>query len=173
MLETKRWIVQEVLKKWSDDLKLGLILTTGGTGFASRDVTPEVRIELSTGSSYTENILPQYSTIDSGNSWGADQRGSWSGYGNDYRVTGNHTTSHALKVDNPKLYSLKTATVPFQYTVYRLVCGIRHSSLIINLPGSTKGSKVYYTAELSTLFHNIPYLCRSVLNLFCQHYHMH
>ena len=35
-------IVQGVLKKWSDDLRLRLILTTGGTGFAESDVTPEV-----------------------------------------------------------------------------------------------------------------------------------
>ena len=35
-------MLQEVLKRWSDELKLSLILTTGGTGFASRDVTPEV-----------------------------------------------------------------------------------------------------------------------------------
>ena len=40
-------LVQEVLKTWSDDLKLSLILTTGGTGFAARDVTPEVPCLLS------------------------------------------------------------------------------------------------------------------------------
>ena len=32
---------QAVLREWSDVVKLSLVLTTGGTGFAARDVTPE------------------------------------------------------------------------------------------------------------------------------------
>lgn len=33
--------IEEVLKRWADELDLELILTTGGTGFTPRDVTPE------------------------------------------------------------------------------------------------------------------------------------
>ncbi|XP_064406979.1 gephyrin-like isoform X2 [Halichondria panicea] len=33
--------IQEVLREWADELGLSLILTTGGTGFSPRDVTPE------------------------------------------------------------------------------------------------------------------------------------
>jgi len=34
--------IQSQVKKWTDEEMLNLVVTTGGTGFAIRDVTPEV-----------------------------------------------------------------------------------------------------------------------------------
>jgi gephyrin len=34
--------IQSQVKKWTDEEMLNLVVTTGGTGFAIRDITPEV-----------------------------------------------------------------------------------------------------------------------------------
>lgn len=36
-----RLVIAETLRVWADEVGLDLVLTTGGTGFAPRDVTPE------------------------------------------------------------------------------------------------------------------------------------
>ncbi len=42
----ERQQISEKLMDWSDNLTLELILTTGGTGFAPRDVTPEATLAI-------------------------------------------------------------------------------------------------------------------------------
>lgn len=37
----ERVLIAQKLKSWADQIRLDLVLTTGGTGFTSRDVTPE------------------------------------------------------------------------------------------------------------------------------------
>lgn len=40
MLPNEKEIIQEKLIHCADDLKIPLVITTGGTGFSPRDVTP-------------------------------------------------------------------------------------------------------------------------------------
>lgn len=42
----EREMIRERLTAWCDDLRLNVIFTTGGTGFAPRDVTPEATREV-------------------------------------------------------------------------------------------------------------------------------
>lgn len=46
VLPDEQHLLAQLMKEWADDLKLDLILTTGGTGFSLRDVTPEATKEI-------------------------------------------------------------------------------------------------------------------------------
>lgn len=46
MVPDNRDDISAVLKLWADELKLDLILTTGGTGFSPRDITPEATLDI-------------------------------------------------------------------------------------------------------------------------------
>ena len=44
MLPDDRAAIESVLRHWADDLRLNLVLTTGGTGLSPTDVTPEATL---------------------------------------------------------------------------------------------------------------------------------
>ncbi|CAA7600734.1 Probable molybdopterin binding domain protein [Acididesulfobacillus acetoxydans] len=46
VLPDERTQLAATMRTWADELGLDLILTTGGTGFALRDVTPEATLEI-------------------------------------------------------------------------------------------------------------------------------
>ncbi len=46
ILPDDRALISATLREWSDSLGLDLVLTTGGTGLASRDVTPEATLDV-------------------------------------------------------------------------------------------------------------------------------
>jgi molybdenum cofactor synthesis domain-containing protein len=46
MLPDERSLIADILRRWVDELGLDLVLTTGGTGFSPRDVTPEATREV-------------------------------------------------------------------------------------------------------------------------------
>ncbi|XP_036013321.1 gephyrin isoform X21 [Mus musculus] len=88
--------IKETLIDWCDEKELNLILTTGGTGFAPRDVTPEATKEV------IEREAPGMAL--------------------------------AMLMGSLNVTPLGMLSRP--------VCGIRGKTLIINLPGSKKGSQI-------------------------------
>ncbi|XP_071949469.1 gephyrin-like isoform X2 [Antedon mediterranea] len=103
--------IQETLITWSSE-DINVILTTGGTGFTDRDVTPEA----------TKQVI-------------------------DKEAPG--------LVISMLVASMKIT--PFAM-LSRPVCGIRGNTLIINLPGSSKGSKECLEMVLPCLKHAVDQL---------------
>ncbi|RNA15041.1 Gephyrin [Brachionus plicatilis] len=99
--------IKKKLIEWSDSRNLSLILTTGGTGFSPRDVTPEATKEVieKEAMSLTNTILTE-----------------------------------SMKITKFAMLS-------------RAISGIRKKTLIINLPGSKKGSQEAFEIVLPVLKH--------------------
>uniref|UniRef100_A0A8C2CEG0 Gephyrin n=1 Tax=Cyprinus carpio TaxID=7962 RepID=A0A8C2CEG0_CYPCA len=112
-------LIDETLIDWCDEKELNLILTTGGTGFAPRDVTPEATKEV------IEREAPGMSL--------------------------------AMLVGSLDVTPLGMLSRP--------VCGIRGKTLIINLPGSKKGSQECFQFILPALPHAIDLLREAVVKV--------
>ncbi|KAJ7417061.1 gephyrin [Willisornis vidua] len=112
-------LFQETLIDWCDDKELNLILTTGGTGFAPRDVTPEATKEV------IEREAPGMAL--------------------------------AMLMGSLNVTPLGMLSRP--------VCGIRGKTLIINLPGSKKGSQECFQFILPALPHAIDLLRDAIVKV--------
>lgn len=111
--------IKETLLDWCDEMELNLVLTTGGTGFAPRDVTPEATREV------IEREAPGMAL--------------------------------AMLMGSLNVTPLGMLSRP--------VCGIRGKTLIINLPGSKKGSQECFQFILPALPHAIDLLRDAVVKV--------
>ncbi|XP_031435654.1 LOW QUALITY PROTEIN: gephyrin a [Clupea harengus] len=111
--------IKDTLIDWCDERELNLILTTGGTGFAPRDVTPEATREV------IEREAPGMAL--------------------------------AMLMGSLNVTPLGMLSRP--------VCGIRGKTLIINLPGSKKGSQECFQFILPALPHAIDLLRDAVVRV--------
>ncbi|XP_010743432.2 gephyrin isoform X1 [Larimichthys crocea] len=115
--------IKDTLLEWCDELELNLILTTGGTGFAPRDVTPEATREV------IEREAPGMAL--------------------------------AMLMGSLNVTPLGMLSRP--------VCGIRGKTLIINLPGSKKGSQECFQFILPALPHAIDLLREATVGVKATH----
>lgn len=109
VLPDDRDLISQKLRDYADRADVNLILTTGGTGFAPRDNTPEA----------TRAVIER-------------------------EAPGLAELMRFRSLDETPLAPLS-----------RAVCGIRNRTLIVNLPGSTRGAVQNFTAIRSSLPHAI------------------
>uniref|UniRef100_A0A8C2G1A3 Gephyrin n=1 Tax=Cyprinus carpio TaxID=7962 RepID=A0A8C2G1A3_CYPCA len=119
LAEDRSGINLKDLMDWCDEKELNLILTTGGTGFAPRDVTPEATREV------IEREAPGMAL--------------------------------AMLMGSLNVTPLGMLSRP--------VCGIRGKTLIINLPGSKKGSQECFQFILPALPHAIDLLRDAIVKV--------
>ncbi|XP_034713556.1 gephyrin a isoform X3 [Etheostoma cragini] len=115
--------IKDTLLEWCDEQQLNLILTTGGTGFAPRDVTPEATREV------IEREAPGMAL--------------------------------AMLMGSLNVTPLGMLSRP--------VCGIRGKTLIINLPGSKKGSQECFQFILPALPHAVDLLREAAVRVKSTH----
>uniref|UniRef100_A0A4W3I5C6 Gephyrin n=1 Tax=Callorhinchus milii TaxID=7868 RepID=A0A4W3I5C6_CALMI len=136
--------IKETLIEWCDDKELNLILTTGGTGFAPRDVTPETD---STVTKQGREHLALYLQT---------------------KVQLLQATKEVIEREAPGMalaMLMGSLNVTPLGMLSRPVCGIRGKTLIINLPGSKKGSQECFQFILPALPHAIDLLRDAIVKV--------
>lgn len=109
IIPDEKGLIKKKLIDYSDNLKVDLILTDGGTGFTERDNTPEATREV------IEKEVPGI----------------------------------------PEAMRVLCLNVSPRAMLSRGIAGIRAKTLIVNLPGSSKGAKESLEAVLATLGHGL------------------
>nr|CAD7427521.1 unnamed protein product [Timema monikensis] len=140
--------IKTYLKVWTD-MDVDVILTTGGTGFSPRDVTPEATQE------------------DPANLWVEH----YSYIPDFYRKPPASVAmlANALVVLSS---SAKDGEIEVRISV-GAVCGIRGNTLIINLPGSTKASQECLESIAMSIPHAVSVMRNRILDVEETHQKMH
>ena len=112
VLSDERQLIAGRLREICDSRAADLVVTTGGTGFAPRDVTPEA----------TKDVIEREAP----------------------------GLAELMRIESLKITPLAALS--------RSVCGIRGSTLIVNLPGSVRGARENLTAILRLLPHAVELL---------------
>ena len=112
IIPDEKELIKKKLIEYSDNLKVDLVLTDGGTGFTARDVTPEATKEV------IEKEVPGI----------------------------------------PEVMRMECFKFAKRAMLSRSVAGIRAKTLIVNLPGSTKGAEESLSVLLESLGHGLDML---------------
>lgn len=116
--------IEEKLRQWSDkEPHHQVILTTGGTGFSPRDVTPQA----------TKAVV-------------------------DYEAPG---VVNAILV--------KSLAITDMAMLSRAICGVRNKTLIVNLPGSQKGSTECFGFIKTVIPHAVSLICNNTTQVAKAH----
>ena len=131
-------MIQSELLKCADEKKIALVLTTGGTGFSPRDITPEAAMEV------IQRPTPGIPCMCSSAAISGRLESPW--------------TPKRPTPAIPEAMRAESMKITPKGCLSRSVAGIRERTLIITLPGSKKASAENILAVIDPVAHGLDML---------------